>query len=245
MLFIFDHYFMKYPIIALFLFLNLLMSQVYVHAQDSLSQVKTTSNAKVVNRMADSVSHFLGNYEFKKALPFLDSLIYHSNQVFGNRQIDVLYNTRACTYIHSASINDKENNLIAQMDFDSAIKYASTQSLGFYHYNRGHSYLMLGNEKKSLEEAKKAVALKPNNAQLEGTVLKLLYIMDSFPVALVMCDSLIAKYPKNGYPYYIRGQIKRDYLHTYIEGNKDKAKARELGMAQGLYFYYWLNPRAR
>lgn len=233
---------LKLTILSIFF---LIQHNVYCQTQDSIRQELKTADIKMVNRMADSVSYLLNEYEFKRALPFLDSLIIYSQRAYGKRQIDILYNTRACTYIHSASINDKENNLKAQSDFDSALKYAPSSSLGFYHYNRSHSYLMLGKEERALIEARKAVKHKPKSAQLKCNVLKLLYIMDSFPVALAMCDTLIAKYPKNGYPYYIRGQIKRDYLHTYIEGNKDKKKAEELGWGYGLYFFYWLNPRAR
>jgi hypothetical protein len=45
-------------------------------------------------------------------------------------------------------------------------------------------------------------------------------------------------FPGDGYAYYVRGNLKRDYLHKYPEGNKDIKLGEQLGWRQGMHLMY-------
>jgi len=84
----------------------------------------------------------------------------------------------------------------------------------------------------------KAVEIAPTKVQYQYNPLRLLFIQNKNKAALALCDKLIKQFPEDGYAYHVRGELKRDYLHKYLEGNKDKKLAKELGWYSGINLFY-------
>ena len=147
-----------------------------------------------------------------------------------------LYNLKALNIIHSGPINDLKNDKAALTFMNKAISINPNEA-GFY-ANRGWVYQFMNNYKMAKKDFDEAAHLEPNNIKFRGHQLRILWIMKRKKEALSMATNLIKEFPNNGYAYHVRGHLKRDYLHKYIEGNKDLKKAKELGWASGIHFVY-------
>ena len=168
--------------------------------------------------------------QFSSAIPLLDSCIK-----INNKNADV-YNLRACATIYSSSVNDEKNNKTAIRFFTLAIGIDSTNN--WYYNNRGWSYQMLDNYAPAMKDFRMAISLDTANVYYYGNVLRVLWLQKKNKEAYTYSEKIIALFPADGYAYYVRGQLKRDYLHKYPEGNKDIKKGEELGWQQGLRLFY-------
>jgi tetratricopeptide (TPR) repeat protein len=168
--------------------------------------------------------------EYKTALPFIDRcLLQDPNN-------SVAYNLRGCATILQSAVNDEKNNRTALDFFNKALKYDSTNAS--YLNNRGWAWQNLDDLKKSYTDYVKAVRLDSNNVQLQGNVLRNLWIRNRNKEAYDYSNKLIAKFPDDGWAYHVRGELKRDYLHKYPEGNKDIKKGKDLGWTGGFNLMY-------
>jgi len=168
--------------------------------------------------------------EFKKAIPLIDSCL----------KIDPVNssanNLRGCATILSSFINDEKNNKAAVLYFSKAIQNAP-QNYAYYN-NRGWAFANLDDYSKANADYKKAVRIDSNNIDLQHNILRVMVVKNRNKEAYAYCNKLIQKFPNNGYAYYIRGELKRDYLHKYPEGNKDIKISEQLGWDQGMYLMY-------
>jgi tetratricopeptide (TPR) repeat protein len=171
------------------------------------------------------ISKALNAKEYTKCIAYLDSLI-NLEPAF-----DLLYNLRACCYIYKGSINDAYNDSIAISNWDQAIELNSKEAM--YYYNRGYIQLIQDNYEEAERDYTMAYMLEPDDKRYHHGYLKIKMIRNKNEEALEIADEVIAKYPKDGYAYYIRGNLKRDYLKRYKEGNVDIAKGKELGWNGG------------
>ena len=146
-----------------------------------------------------------------------------------------MYNLRACATLYSAPINDEKNNDTAIRYFGKAIRYDSTNYR--YYANRGRAYQTIDKHKSALKDFRKALSLDSSNVESHGRVLMSLFVQNRNKEAYAMASKIIEKFPEHGYAWYVRGQLKRDYLHKYPEGNKDIKKGTELGWRQGYWLY--------
>lgn len=146
------------------------------------------------------------------------------------------YNLKAILVLAGGSINNKKNDKAAILLLDSAILYAPDAAS--YYNNRGWIHQIMDHYKLAKKDFDKAVELEPTRVEYQHNPLRLLFIQNKNKAAMVLCNILIDKFPKDGYAYHVRGELKRDYLHKYIEGNKDKKRAKELGWNGGIYLRY-------
>ena len=146
------------------------------------------------------------------------------------------YNTRGVCYIYQGSINDSLGLHLAINDFNQAIELNSKNPR--YYHNRGWAYQMQDDYSVSLRSFERARQLDSNYILFQHNVLRVKLLSKRRQEALELSDSLIQRFPKDGYAYHIRGNLKRDYLHQYPEGNKDKAKGKELGWKGGMNLLY-------
>jgi tetratricopeptide (TPR) repeat protein len=174
--------------------------------------------------------NYMGLNQFASAIPLLDSCIKINNK---NAEV---YNLRACATIYSGSVNDEKHNKAAIRFFTLAIGIDSTNN--WYYNNRGWSYQMLDSYVIAMKDFKKAISFDTANAYYYGNVLRVLWLQNKNKEAYTYSDKIIALFPADGYAYYVRGQLKRDYLHKYPEGNKDIKKGKELGWQQGMRLFY-------
>lgn len=145
-------------------------------------------------------------------------------------------NLKAIMVIYSGPVNNEANDRLA-------IKYLTTAILSepnraaFYN-NRGWVYQFMNNYHLAKKDFDQAAKLEAENVRYAGNRLRLLFIQKKNKAAFALCNQLIKQFPKNGYAYHVRGHLKRDYLHKYLEGNKDIKKAKELDWAGGIYLVY-------
>jgi Flp pilus assembly protein TadD len=148
----------------------------------------------------------------------------------------VANNIKGCAYIRLTYINDEKNVRIAIACFNKAIK---TEPGNFTFYNnRGWAYSNLDSNMKATADYAKALQLDSSNLALQTNVLRMLYVRNRNKEAYAYCDKLIRMFPDDGYAYYVRGNLKRDYLHKYPEGNKDIKLGEQLAWQQGMYLMY-------
>ena len=147
-----------------------------------------------------------------------------------------LYNLKAMIVLATGSINDTKNDKAAILLLDAAINLAP--SVAAYYNNRGWVHQIMNQYKLAQKDFDKAVELEPTKVEYQHNPLRLLFIQNKNKAALALCEVLINKFPKDGYAYYVRGELKRDYLHKYLEGNKDKKLAKELGWHSGINLIY-------
>ncbi|MCX6316180.1 MAG: tetratricopeptide repeat protein [Bacteroidetes bacterium] len=145
-------------------------------------------------------------------------------------------NLRGCATILQGAINHVSHNWEAVTYFNRAIAADSTHP--YYLNNRGWAYQTLEEYTRAINDFRKAAKLDTGNVVLEGNILRQYFIRNKNKEALSLCNKLIARFPENGYAWYVRGQLKRDYLHHYAEGNKDVKKGEELGWQQGYNLMY-------
>ena len=187
-------------------------------------------NDSLCDQYLSKAKNYIGEDQYRKAIPFLDSCIGMNNKDAA------VYNLRGCATIYQDVLNDTKNNQQAILFFNKAIAMDSTNY--WYIANRAHAWQNLDKFKKSLSDYKKALSLDTTNVELHGDVLRSLWIQNRNKEAFAYCSKIIQQFPAHGYAWYVRGQLKRDYLHQYPEGNKDIKKSEELGWAQGLRLYY-------
>lgn len=194
---------------------------------------KFDAQAKIENKFRnyyDSLLLAMENQNYPRAIQYVDSaLIIKPNDA-------QTYNTQGVAYIYSGSVNDPINNAKAIKSFDKAIELDDTQHT-FYN-NRGWAYQIMDKYKMASKDYDQAMYLQPYTVEYHGNVLRVLYLTKQYNEALQMCDSIINQFPNDGYAYHIRGEIKRDHLHQYLEGNEDKEMAQELEWSQGIQLYY-------
>jgi tetratricopeptide (TPR) repeat protein len=145
-------------------------------------------------------------------------------------------NLRGCATILQAPINDEKNNTKAISYFNRAIQLDSSNCL--YFNNRGWAWQNLDKYLLSLKDFEQCVQLDSNNVVFQGNVLRNYFIRNKNKEAYALCNKLITMFPEDGYAWYVRGQLKRDYLHKYPEGNKDVKKGEALGWHQGFNLMY-------
>lgn len=146
-----------------------------------------------------------------------------------------MYNLRACATIFSAPVNDTKNNDTAIRYFGKAIRFDSTNYR--YYSNRGWALQTMNKYKRSFSDFRKALSLDTTVIDLHNKVLMSLVVQNRNKEAYAMANRIIEKFPDGGYAWYIRGHLKRDYLHKYVEGNKDIKKSEELGWRMGYWLY--------
>ncbi len=142
------------------------------------------------------------------------------------------YNTRGACYMCQGPINDSEGLRLGIKDFNEAIKINNKNPK--YYNNRGWAYQFQDKYPEALSSFETARKLDSTNVGFHGNILRVKFITNQNKEALKLCDSIIQKFPNDGYAYHVRGDLKRDYLHKYLEGNKDKEKAKEIGWNQGV-----------
>lgn len=190
-----------------------LLVSVYSHAADSCTL-----------RLQEA-KQLMNHGEYNSAIALIDQClaVYPGNAA--------ACNLRGCATILRAPVNDEKNNQEAIVFFTKAIQFDSTSY--FYLNNRGWAWQNLDKYALSMKDYQQAVKLDSNNVVLQGNVLRNLFIRNRNKEAYAFCNKLIAKFPEDGYAWYVRGELKRDYLHQYAEGNKDKKKGEALGWHQG------------
>jgi tetratricopeptide (TPR) repeat protein len=144
-------------------------------------------------------------------------------------------NLRACATIFRSSINDKKNNDTAIVFFTRAIRHDTTNYR--YYVNRGWALQTMDKYQSSLKDFRKALILDSAVVDLHNKVLMSLYVQNRNKEAYALANRIIGKFPEDGYAWYVRGNLKRDYLHKYPEGNKDIKKSEELGWKMGYRLY--------
>ncbi|MBN2756489.1 MAG: hypothetical protein JXR51_04860 [Bacteroidales bacterium] len=199
-----------------------------LYTQEETDSIEKSN--KLLNLYLDSAFIELNNWKHAEAIPFLDKCIDL------NPNWHYLYNLRACCYMHKNSINDSLNNRMAVKDFSKAIFLYD--KISDYYNNRGWSYQMLENYAYALSDFKSAASISPDSVYLHNNILRVLFLTHKNKLALELADSLILNFTDCGYAYYIRGHLKRDYLHKYIEGNKDIKKSKELDWEKGVKIIY-------
>ena len=145
-------------------------------------------------------------------------------------------NLKGCATIRVSYINDEKNNRTAVSCFTKAIQADPTNYM--YYNNRGWAYANLDDYTKANADYKKAVEIDSSNVSLQANLLGVMVIKNRNKEAYAFSNKLIAQFPNDGYAYYIRGNLKRDYLHKYPEGNKDIKLGEQLGWQQGMHLMY-------
>lgn len=79
----------------------------------------------------------------------------------------------------------------------------------------------------------KALSLDTTDVLLYGDVLRSLWIRNKNREAYAYADKVIALFPNDGYAFYVRGNLKRDFLHKYPEGNIDIKRSEMLAGNRG------------
>ncbi len=133
-------------------------------------------------------------------------------------------------------INDEKNNKTAIACFTKAIQSDATNYR--YYHNRGWAYANLDDYTKANADYKKAAQIDSTNITLQQNLLRVMVVKNRNKDAYAFAEKLIKQFPNDGYAYYIRGDLKRDYLHKYPEGNKDIKLGEQLGWRQGMYLMY-------
>ena len=146
-----------------------------------------------------------------------------------------LYNLRACVSIHSSYVNDEVTAKYAIADFTKAI--ALNDKNFMLYSNRGSAYSNIDDFTNALKDYKMALNLDSSKVENYGNVLRMLWVKNRFKEAYAFSEKIIAKFPNNGYAYHVRGNLKRDYLHKYPEGNIDIKKSEILFWKQGMLLY--------
>lgn len=168
--------------------------------------------------------------EYRQAIVLLD------NCLLTDSTNAAAYNLRGCATIFQAPVNDEKNNKTAILFFTRALHRDSTNY--FYLNNRGWAWQNLDNLIRSYADFKAALRLDSSNVELHGNILRNLWLRNRNREAYNYCNKMIDQFPGDGYAWYVRGQLKRDYLHKYPEGNLDIKKSEELGWKQGFWLLY-------
>lgn len=147
-----------------------------------------------------------------------------------------VYNLKGCAVVFQSYINDEKNNKQAVMLFTKAILLNSSKS--DYYNNRGWAYQNLDKLMLSYADYKKALSMDTTNMVSHHNILRNLWIRNKFKEAYAYAEKVIKKFPNNGYAYHVRGNLKRDYLHKYKEGNVDIAISEKLKWSIGEFFIY-------
>lgn len=192
--------------------------------------VDSGANDSTYAELLKKAKGHLARSEYVSAISLLDSCIKI------NGKDASIYNMRAIATIYSGPVNDEKNNKIAIRFFTQAIQLDSNN--GRYYNNRGWCYQFVDNYTSSMRDFKKAMSLDTANVGYHGNILRVLWVQDKNKEAYAYADKTITRFPNDGYAYYVRGQLKRDYLHKYPEGNKDIKKSEELGWQQGIALHY-------
>tara|TARA_Y100000813_G_scaffold89128_1_gene63280 strand:- start:576 stop:1238 length:663 start_codon:yes stop_codon:yes gene_type:complete len=170
---------------------------------------------------------YMNKNEFTAAINYLDSCI----KVCPGS--DLLHNHIAYCYHVKTFINDDENNKIAIENLNTAIELNGNKAK--YYHNRGICYKNLKMYSNAKTDFEKALYIDTTNIQYHHNILTTELITNQDKNALDYANYLIKKFPEDGYAYYIRGHLKRDYLKKYIEGNKDIELSEKLGWRRGFY----------
>jgi tetratricopeptide (TPR) repeat protein len=169
-------------------------------------------------------------YDYAAVITTLDSCLKNDpNHAAAN-------NLKGCAAIRLTTINDEKNVRLAIACFSKAILLEPANYV--YYNNRGWAYGNLDENIKASADFNKAIQLDSSLLVLQMNVLRMLYVRNRNKEAYAYCDRLIRMFPDDGYAYYVRGNLKRDYLHKYPEGNKDIKLGEELGWRQGMYLMY-------
>lgn len=147
-----------------------------------------------------------------------------------------LLNLRAVATIYQSSVNDETNNKIALTFINKAIKIDSSNAILFY--NRSWINMALNKDKNAWLDAQKAVSIDSTNVLYQNNLLKHFWLMKKNKEALAIAEKQIEKFPNDGYAYHVRGNLKRDVLKKYIEGNEDLKKSEELKWQGGFHLIY-------
>ncbi len=183
-----------------------------------------------ITRLFTKAREQLHQSEYRKAILSLDSCI----RLDSTRAL--LYNWRACATQYQGPVNEKKNCLEAIRFYTKAIALDSLQ-FGYY-ANRAFAWQNLDKGKQALADYRKALSLDTSNVQLYGHVLRSLWIQRRNKEALAYASLVFLKFPEHGYAYYVWGQLKRDYLHQYADGNQDIKRSELLGWEHGIPVYY-------
>lgn len=145
-------------------------------------------------------------------------------------------NLKALLVLNLGPINDEKNDRIALELLNKAIE--QKPSYASYYNNRGWVHQFLDDYEAAKKDYDLAAELNPTSVNLMGNTLRILWMMKRNKEALAKANEIIETFPKDGYAYHVRGNLKRDYLHKYIEGNKDIKISKELGWNGGIFLVY-------
>ncbi len=168
--------------------------------------------------------------EYEKAIVLIDKCILLDGK---NAYV---YNLKGCATVFKSFINDEKNNKEAVMLFSKAIQLNSSRNE--YYNNRGWAYQNLDKLLQSYSDYKKALSLDTTNLKSHSNILRNLWIRNKFKDAYAYSEILIKKFPNDGYAYHVRGNLKRDYLQKYKEGNIDIKISEKLKWNMGNFFIF-------
>ena len=124
------------------------------------------------------------------------------------KQADFL-NLKAMVILSQGAINDKKNDSIAITFLDQAIEVDSNRA-AFYN-NRGWLYQLLGKYDRAIKDFSKAAKLNPRNIRYRHNPIRILFIQKNVPEVLKLCNNAIFDFPEDGYAYFVRGSVLREY----------------------------------
>ncbi len=199
-----------------------------VYSNELLAQ-NVNLSGKVGSRYNDIV-HLKKTDQYEEALHLVNKTLkkYKKHPDF--------LNLKAMVILSKGAINDKTNDSIAISLLDQAIAIAPKRA-AFYN-NRGWLYQLLGKYDKAKKDFEHAVALESNNLLYRQNPIRILFIQKKVPQVLKLCNQAILDFPKDGYAYFVRGNVLREYVKKEKLGNQDLKKAHELGWKKGFHFEY-------
>jgi tetratricopeptide (TPR) repeat protein len=208
-------------IVQYFLFATLACLNSGCHRSESTNKdiVQSINNEKLLTYFGKAKESIKAR-EFSSAITFLDSCISISPDSA------LFHNYKGYCYHYKGFKNDSKNNKIAIINFNRAIELDNSKAK--YYHNRGICLNILEFDSDATRDFETAANLDSISVDYEHNKLKMKWFSNR-KNALIYADSLINRFPYDGYAYFVRGQLKRDYLHKYIEGNKDIELSRKLG----------------
>ena len=225
---------MQTHIVQYFLFATLACLNSGCHRSESNKDiVQSINNEKLLTYFGKArLTTYLGfakesikAREFSSAITFLYSCISISPDSA------LFHNYKGYCYHYKGFVNDSKNNKIAIINFNRAIELDNSKAK--YYHNRGICLNILEFDSDATRDFETAANLDSISVDYDHNKLRMKWLSNR-KNALIYADSLINRFPYDGYAYYVRGQLKRDYLHKYIEGNEDIELSRKLGWNQGL-----------
>ena len=130
----------------------------------------------------------------------------------------------------------KKNDSIAIALLDQAI--SSDPIRAAFYNNRGWVHQLQANYDLAKKDFDAAVRFDSTNVRYWHNPIRILLIQKNVPKGLELCNNAILKFPEDGYAYFVRSSLLREFVKNEKLANSDLKKAHELGWAKGFYFVY-------